>query len=58
MRAGVTGHNQLVAKLKERNVNTARGASRDTSGAASRQLLRSPSVLVRKDRPMPAALHR
>jgi hypothetical protein len=55
MRAGVTSHNQLVANLNERNVNTARGANRDTSGAASRQLLRSPSVLVRKDRPIPAA---
>jgi hypothetical protein len=55
MRAGVTSHNQPVANLNERNVNTARGANRDTSGAASRQLLRSPSVLVRKDRPIPAA---
>jgi hypothetical protein len=38
MRAGVTSHNQIVAKLNERNVNTARGANRDTSEAASRQL--------------------
>jgi hypothetical protein len=36
MRAGVTSHNQIVAKLNERNVNTARGANRDTSGACQR----------------------